>query len=222
MDGYNEGTLGYSLLSVACSNPDCRKLTLRFHVGEVVYNNGYRLANANVFDKFIYPSASYKNFPDYIPTAILEDYREACLIRDLSPKASATLSRRCIQGMIRDFAGIAKARLIDEIKALKEALDADRQPRAVTPESIEAIDHVRQIGNIGAHMEKDIDHIIGVDEGEAQALIELIEMLMTEWYVARKAREDRLARIAAIGAEKERAKQTGLASSSDEVEEQAV
>ena len=109
MDGYEDGALGYSLLSIACSNPECRKLTMRFQVGEVVYNNGYRMVRPDVFDKLIYPSASYKNFPDYIPAAILEDYREACLIRDLSPKASATLSRRCIQGMIRDFAGIAKA-----------------------------------------------------------------------------------------------------------------
>lgn len=115
-----------------------------------------------------------------------------------------------------------KGRLIDEIKALKEALEADRQPKGVTPESIEAIDHVRNIGNIGAHMEKDIDHIIGVDEGEAQALIEWIEMLMTEWYVARQAREERLAKIAAIGAKKELAKQALTKPASGDGEVQAV
>ena len=59
----------------------------------------------------------------------------------------------------------------------------------MTPESVEAIDHVRTIGNIGAHMEKDIDLIIEVDPGEAQALIELIELLFEEWYVAKYERE---------------------------------
>ena len=31
---------------------------------------------------------------------LMDDYEEACAIVNLSPKASATLSRRCLQGMI--------------------------------------------------------------------------------------------------------------------------
>jgi hypothetical protein len=46
--------------------------------------------------------------PDYIPEQIKDDYYEACSILNLSPKASATLARRCLQGMIRDFWGITK------------------------------------------------------------------------------------------------------------------
>jgi len=42
----------------------------------------------------------------------------------------------------------------------------------VSDDSIEAIDYVRQIGNIGAHMEKDIDQVIPVEPDEAQLLIE--------------------------------------------------
>ena len=95
-------------------------------------------------------SIQAKVFPDYVPAAIRADYLEACLVRDLSPKASATLSRRCLQGMIRDFWGIKKARLIDEIEALKDKTDEL---------TWEAIDSVRSIGNIGAHMQKDIDLI---------------------------------------------------------------
>jgi hypothetical protein len=55
-------------------------------------------------------------------------------------------------------------------------------------------------------MEKDIDLIVPVDPGEAQALIELIEMLFDEWYVARHRRQERLATISKIGAEKEKIK----------------
>ena len=102
-----------------------------------------------------------------------DDYYEACAIRDLSPKASATLTRRCLQGMIRDFCGIAKATLAKEIDALREALDNHTAPKGVTHESVEAIDAVRKVGNIGAHMEKDIALIVDVDPGEAQMLIEL-------------------------------------------------
>lgn len=157
------------------------------------------------------PQGAAKPQPDYIPEALREDYLEACQIRDLSPKAAATLARRCLQGIIRDYAKISKPRLIDEIKELRKAVDDGTAPQGVTHDSVEAIDHVRKVGNIGAHMEKDIDLIVPIDPGEAQALIELIEMLFEEWYVARHKRKERLARIAAIGAEKEKLIEEGRA-----------
>jgi hypothetical protein len=144
------------------------------------------------------PESSAKPQPDHIPRSLREDYLEACRIRDLSPKASATLARRCLQGMIRDFCKIAKNTLDLEIRALKEAVDQDKAPRGVTPESVDAIDHVRKVGNIGAHMEKDIDLIVEIDSGEAQLLIELVETLFEEWYVARKLREERFANLATL------------------------
>ena len=113
--------------------------------------------------------------------------------------------------MIRDFCGIAKSRLIDEIKELNKRLDDGSAPRGVEPETVEAIDAVRDIGNIGAHMEKDINLIVDVDPGEAQALIELIEMLFDEWYVARHKREQRLAAVKKIAAEKKAAIAKGRA-----------
>lgn len=82
------------------------------------------------------------------------------------------------------------------------AIENGSADRSVTEESVQAIDHVRTVGNIGAHMEKDIDLIVPVDPGEAQALIELIELLFEEWYGAREKRKERLARIAKINAEK--------------------
>lgn len=131
---------------------------------------------------------------------------EACRIRELSPKASATLSRRCLQGMIRDFCGIKKGRLIDEINELKRRVDEDRAPKGVSDDSVEAVDAVRKIGNIGAHMEKDINLIIDVDPEEAQVLVELIETLFDEWYVEREKRKNRFAKIGAIAAAKDEQK----------------
>ena len=57
---------------------------------------------------------------------------------------------------------------------------------------MEAIEGVRTVGNIGAHMEKDIDLIIDVVPEEAGLLIGLVEMLVDEWYIARRTREQRL------------------------------
>ena len=109
--------------------------------------------------------------------------------------------------MIRDFCNINDKRTLnDEIKALKALVDGGQAPSGVTEESVEAIDQVRGIGNIGAHMEKDIDLIVEVDPNEAQVLIELVEMLFDEWYVARHQRKERLERIRSIAEEKQGAK----------------
>ena len=51
------------------------------------------------------------------------------------------------------------------------------------------IDAVRRLGNIGAHMEKDINLIIEIDPGEAEKLINLIELLLNQWYIDRYEQE---------------------------------
>ena len=53
----------------------------------------------------------------------------------------------------------------------------------------DAIDAVRKVGNIGAHIEKDINVIIDVEPREAELLIGLIEMLLKDWYVVREERQ---------------------------------
>jgi hypothetical protein len=128
------------------------------------------------------PESEAKFLPDYVPAPIQQDYKEACRIRDLSPKASATLARRCLQGMIRDFWKISKSKLKDEVDELQTKVDSD---------TWQSIDAVRSVGNIGAHMERDIDVIVDVEPGEAQLLIGLIEQLINDWYIVREDRRKR-------------------------------
>jgi hypothetical protein len=104
--------------------------------------------------------------------------------------------------MIRDFCKISRARLIDEINELRKQVLSDHPPHGVLPDTIDAIDDVRKIGNIGAHMEADINVIVDVDAGEAQKLIELVEALFLEWYVAAEDRKNRLAQLRLIADEK--------------------
>lgn len=135
------------------------------------------------------PNSHAKQFPKYIPKPILQDYKEAYSILNLSPKASATLSRRCLQGMIRDFWNISKNRLIDEISELQDK---------VPPSQWRAIDALRKIGNIGAHMKADINTIVDVDPDEAQKLLNLIELLIDKWYISRHDEEELLKDITQI------------------------
>jgi Domain of unknown function (DUF4145) len=198
------GYVYVSSTSVVCANPECREITLSIDLETVEHprNSQHRRITGVLHSWTLLPRSFAKPQPEFIPEPIQNDYYEACAIRDLSPKASATLSRRCLQGMIRDFCGIAKSRLIDEIRELKNRHDNGSAPSGVTEESIIAIDHVREIGNIGAHMEKDINVIVDVDPQEAQQLIGLTEMLFAEWYVARENRRKRLLALGITATEK--------------------
>jgi len=216
IDGLAEGSLAVNRMSIGCSNPDCRKLTLHITIGADQGLDRWKVdPNRVIFSERLLPRGASKPQPEFIPEALREDYYEACLVRDLSPKSAATLARRCLQGMIRDFCGIQKGRLIDEINALNAAVQSGDVERGVTEESVRAIDHVRTIGNIGAHMEKDISVIVPVDPGEAQVLIELIEMLFDEWYIARETRRQRLQRIEQIAVDKAVARQGEVSEAKD-------
>ncbi len=204
-----EGSVSAGFWTAGCANEDCKKLTLTFSArpDRLVPGSGYQVdfEAPPLYARRALPESDAKPQPDYIPMAIREDYLEACLIRNDSPKAAATLARRCLQGMIRDFCGITKASLDQEIKTLHAAIEACTAPPGVSIESVDAIDHVRKVGNIGAHMERDINLIIPVSSEEAEALIGLAELLFEEWYVAREQRKKRLAQIASISAEKQKA-----------------
>lgn len=183
---------------IVCPNPKCREFTLAQTMFEYRKEGTNTTMGKRLNSWSLIPASSAKAFPNYVPKPILDDYVEACAIVDLSPKASATLSRRCLQGMIRDFWNIQKDRLIDEIVELKNRVDAL---------TWSAIDAVRSVGNIGAHMEKDINVIVDVDPDEAAKLIGLIELLMRDWYILKHQRQENLSAIVAMSLAKKEAKE---------------
>lgn len=194
----------YSILTIiVCPNPECRQQTISMSIYE--YNSDRQELGKKVYSWDLKPESQAKPFPDYIPTQLRSDYEEACLIKTKSPKASATLSRRCLQGMIRDFWGIKKGRLIDEINDLQEKVDIT---------TWKAIDSVRHVSNIGAHMEKDVNLIIDVDTEEAGLLIWLIEILFEEWYVARHEKEKKMKALVELAEAKKEIKKSSQPSGS--------
>lgn len=143
----------------------------------------------------IYPRSDANLLPEYVPEPIRQNYEEAYLIADLSPKASATLSRRCLQTMIRDFFKVQHGKLQYEINQIKEKIAED---------SFEALIAVKSVGNVGAHptVDPELDIIIDIEPGEAKQLLELVEMFVDEWYVARHNREHKIAKIKMLSVEK--------------------
>lgn len=192
-DGNKDGLLALSWNVVTCPNPACKEYEIWAKLYKATHTPNTRTIGEPLLEWQLRPQSSARSFPDYIPKPVLDDYAEACLIRDLSPKASATLSRRCLQGIIRDYWKISKNRLIDEINEIKDKVDL---------QTWNAIDAIRRIGNIGAHMESDINLLVEVEPHEAQLLIGLIEILLKDWYVARHDREEHLRSIVALATDK--------------------
>lgn len=96
------------------------------------------------FDQFmVYPKGRARAPLDKrIPADLADDYRQAALVLPDSPKASAALSRRCLQHLLRDTAGIKKRNLDEEIEEAMKHLPGHLA---------DAIDGVRVIGNFAAH-----------------------------------------------------------------------
>ena len=128
-------------------------------------------------EKLIYPMYEARGTDlDSVPDHLKNDYIEAYKVLQLSPKASATLSRRCLQGILRDQ-GISKRTLsqeIDEVIANGNLPDALRNN----------VDAIRNVGNFAAHPSKDqvTGEIAEVENGEAEWNLEVIEGLFDFYY----------------------------------------
>jgi hypothetical protein len=210
----SEGMRGAVVTFVVCPNRECRRFTLDVGLNElkarmaVQYDGrqgkqvpirvGWDIGDLMRKWTLVPPSRA-RVFPPYIPPAIREDYEEACSVCNASPKAAATLARRALQGMIRDFwdVKLKSGKLSDEIDELKGKVDS---------EVWDAMQAVRKVGNMGAHMEQDVNLIIAVEPQEAERLIALIELLMKEWYINREARRAALRDVKALAESKEAAK----------------
>ena len=186
-EGNKDGSLSIYTFITVCPNINCKEYEVEARLYKDKKINGYWQAVGDCLFKWkLKPTSSAKPFPSYIPKPILKDYEEACLIKDLSPKASATLSRRCLQGIIRNYWKISKSRLIDEINELKDKID---------PITWDTIDSVSSIGNIRTNMGKDVNLIVEVAPHEANILIGLIEVLLKDWYISRHEREQHLKNV---------------------------
>jgi hypothetical protein len=150
----------------------------------------------------VYPQNTFrKPTPVEVPPDIKEDYEEACKVLPISHKASAALSRRCLQAILRGQ-GYAQKDLAQQIDAvLKEPDTAKAIPTGLR----ETVDVIRNFGNFSAHHITDQTtlQVIAVEEGEAEWCLDILEEMFDHYYVKpaqAKARKDALdAKLKAAG-----------------------
>lgn len=116
--------------------------------------------------------------PKEVPEEFASDYREAAAVFAESPKASAALSRRCLQHLIREKAGVKKQDLAKEIE---ELISSNMLPSHLS----EAVDAVRNIGNFAAHPIKTTatGEVLPVEPGEAEWTLDVLDGLFDFYFV---------------------------------------
>lgn len=163
--------------------------------------NQARFLMSNTTTRLIHPRTPDRPVPSEVPPGIASDYREAALVLADSPKASAALSRRCLQAVLR--ARKYKGRNLEA--EIARALEARVLPTTVA----QSLDAVRQIGNFAAHPSKS-EHpteITDVEPNEAEWCLDVLDMLFDAYWVQEAAAKSK---IDALNAKLEKASKPRL------------
>jgi len=132
--------------------------------------------------EMIYPRGAARGpVPREVPDDVKTDYIEACNVLPLSPKASAALSRRCLQVILRNH-GYKDRDLSREIQLL---LDEPDPTKGIPTTLRTTVDGIRNFGNFSAHPITDITtlQVIDVEPHEAEWCLEIIEEMFEHFYV---------------------------------------
>jgi hypothetical protein len=183
-DGNGIGAEGRSYTSwlvkhMAC--PSCHKAILLLQK---------RIIDFAPVESLIYPKSSLRQCaPVVVPEDLREDFDEAVITLEGSPKASAALSRRCLQGLLR-YQGYTQH---DLAKAIEALLASNTLPASLARN----VDAVRNIGNFAAHPTKDKNSgaIVPVEPHEAEWNLDVLEGLFDYYYVQPSLDDKRIAAL---------------------------
>ena len=196
LTGSSTSYFGWRAKITSC--PSCKNATIE--LSKYHYSEDNKLTIVEEFRA--YPQNTFRRpTPQEVPPDIREDYEEACKVLPMSPKASAALSRRCLQAILRRQ-GYHQNNLVQQIDALLAEADVAK----AIPSALRAtVDAIRNFGNFSAHPMTDQTtlQVIDVESDEADWCLEILEEMFDHYHVkpaqaaARKAALD--AKLAAAG-----------------------
>ena len=173
-DDFEKTGMGYQLSYGHC--PVCNKLVVLLErgTGGTVFSSEspYTTLSSVTSSETLYPKYITRKVEAEVPERYAKDFREACGVFTISPKASAALSRRILQDVFREKFSINQPNLAQEIDKFINLKDVPSYLR-------QAVDAVRNIGNFAAHPLKNTNtgEIVDVEPGEAEWLLDVIEAL---------------------------------------------
>ena len=150
--------------------PECKQLIFRME------RQPFNTPTAT--EIMVYPKGVARPIPPEVEEEFANDFKEACLVIGDSEKASAALSRRCLQNLLR---AEAETKAKDLVAQIQEVIDSGKLPSHLA----EAIDGVRVVGNFAAHpiKSKQTGEVIEVEPGEAEWLLDTLEGLFDFYFV---------------------------------------
>jgi hypothetical protein len=172
--GRNFPALLWVLLGQQC--PECRESIIFLEPATLLQPNQPAQADARLL---VYPqNKSMRQVPAEVTDPYKQDFIEACNVLPISPKASAALSRRTLQAILRDKADTKNKDLFDQID---EVVNSGKLPSHIQ----EGLHAVRDIGNFGAHeiKSKVTGAIVDVETGEAEWNLDVLESLFDFYFV---------------------------------------
>jgi len=101
--------------------PSCRKVNLYLLQFEKI--EGSNQLGELISETLIHPRGSHRPpCPPEVPIDYANDYTKACITLPDSSKASAALSRRCLQSLLRETVGVKKSDLAEVTKIFDLAI----------------------------------------------------------------------------------------------------
>ncbi len=185
-DDFKETKMGYDVAFGHC--PECDELIVSLRRGIAKQAKGYDYYELDdvTSEEIIYPKFTNRKVETEVPERYKRDFIEACSVLTLSAKASAALSRRILQDVLIEKFSI-KHRSLD--KQIEEFITRTDVPSYLS----QAVDAIRSIGNFAAHPLKDTNtgEIIEVEPGEAEWLLDVLEILFDFTFVQPKRLEEK-------------------------------
>lgn len=163
--------------------PECHHLIVllrhgRYFIQDLNDDSSWELTEI-VHEDILHPRKLTDKKPSKeIPEKHRNDFLEAHAVLPTSPRASAALSRRILQTVLRENYGIKARNLAEEIEAF---LNTSGIPSYLS----QSVDAVRNVGNLAAHPIKNerTGEIVEVEPGEAEWLLDVIESLFDFTFV---------------------------------------
>lgn len=140
--------------------------------------------------RLVNPKGITRPVPPEVEQRLADDFKEAVAVLPDSPKASAALSRRILQDILREKGGAKPSNLESEIE---EVVNSGKLPTWLADD----LHAVRQVGNFSAHptKSKQTGDIVHVEPGEADWLLDVIEGMFDFYFVAPTAGAKRRATL---------------------------
>lgn len=180
IDRFDQNQGGYESAYGYC--PECARLVVLLRHGEVVayessHSTTYRVVSASS-EEVILPRFTSRPVETEVPEGLRREFTEASAVLSASARASAALSRRILQRILREHFKISPSSLAREI-------DVFLSSPGIPSYLAEAVDAVRNVGNLAAHPVKDTQtgEVVDVEPGEAEWLLEAVEALFDFAYV---------------------------------------